>query len=247
MKSDIDDMDAQHIAAIDQQEVAINHTITEITQAIVDLKRLMERLQDKLDTKLAITFLLDEPQILIDVKTEYTELRSVSCLSYSELWTCGYDENILRLYNLQGELLRSIQTKSGHWPWDIAETRSGDLVYVDYVDSSINLVREKQSIQWDDQGKPLYSSGILNFKYISENRNSDICVADGGAGAVVVVSAAVKLHFRYTGPPSTSQGSFDPVGIITDSRANILTNTLMEVQMPADCVLIQRDKPPNEV
>ena len=42
MKSKIEDMDAQHIAAIDQQEDAINHTITEITQVILDLKRLLD-------------------------------------------------------------------------------------------------------------------------------------------------------------------------------------------------------------
>ena len=35
-------MDAQHIEAIDQQEDAINHTIPEITQAILDLKRLLD-------------------------------------------------------------------------------------------------------------------------------------------------------------------------------------------------------------
>ncbi|XP_078335045.1 uncharacterized protein LOC111126584 [Crassostrea virginica] len=317
MKSDIDNMDAQHITAIDQQEIAINHTIPEITQAILDLKRLLERLQDKLDTsdvclvseytsrteefrnlpaqfqvtlptftpleinreqihqqigslsELAIRFLLDEPRILTDIQTEYTRgLRSVSCLSDSELWTRGYGDNILRLYNLQGELLRSVQAKSGSWPRDIAVTRSGDLVYTDYMDSSINLVSgtqiqtlitlrgwiprglcstssgdllvimtsgddkqtkvmrysgstEKQSIQWDDQGKPLYSSG--NIKYLSENRNLDICVADFVAGAVVVVSAAGKLRFRYTGPPSTPRESFHPHGITTDSQANILT------------------------
>ena len=50
MKSEIEDMDAHHIAAIDRQEVAINHTIPEITQVILDLKRLLKRLQDKLDT-----------------------------------------------------------------------------------------------------------------------------------------------------------------------------------------------------
>ena len=58
---------------------------------------------------------------------------------------------------------------------------------------------ETQTIQWDDHGKPLYSSGeFLNTKYLSENSNSDICVADSGACAVVVVSAAGKLGFRYT-------------------------------------------------
>ncbi|XP_078331345.1 uncharacterized protein LOC144625130 [Crassostrea virginica] len=318
MKSDIDDMDAQHIAAIDRQEVAINHTITEITQAILNLKRLLERLQDKLDTsdvclvseytsrteefrdfpawfqatlptftpqeinreqihqqigslsELAITFLLDEPRILTDIQTEYKEgLHSVSCLSDSELWTCGDNDNILRLYNLQGELLRSVQTKSENWPLDIAVTRSGDLVYTDYVDRSINLVSGtqiqtlitlrgwrpwylcstssgdllvimttddwkqtkvvrysgytvKQSIQWDDQGNKLYTSG--GYKYLSENRNSDICVADFAARAVVVVSAAGKLRFRYTGPSSTPRESFRPHGITTDSQANILTS-----------------------
>nr|XP_022324070.1 uncharacterized protein LOC111124986 [Crassostrea virginica] len=319
MKSEIDDMDAQHIAAIDRQEDTINHTIPEITHVILDLKRLLERLKDKLDTsdvclvseytsrteefrnlpaqfqvtlptftpqeinreqiqqqigslsKLAITFLLDEPRIITDIQTECSRLISVSCLNDSELWTSGtYNDNTLRLYNLQGELLRSVQTKSGNLPRDIAVTQSGNLVYIDFKDRSINLVRgtqiqtlirlrgwrplylcttssgdllvimdsaddkqtkvvrysgstEKQSIQWDDQGKPLPSYFVYT-KYLSENRNLDICVADSGAGAVVVFNAAGQLRFRYTGPPSTSRESFDPCGITTDSQGNILTS-----------------------
>ncbi|XP_078331353.1 uncharacterized protein LOC111126577 [Crassostrea virginica] len=309
MKSDIDDMDAQHIAAIDQQEVAINHTIPGITQAILDLKRILdtsdvclvseytsrteefrsfpawfhvtlptftpkeinrEQIHQQIGSlsELAITFLLDEPRILTDIHTECEYLRSVSCLSDSELWTCGLDDNILRLYNLQGELLRSVQTKSGGTPWDIAVTRSGYLVYADW-ERSIKLVRgtqiqtlitlqgwrplrlcstssgdllvimssddskqtkvvrysgstEKQSIQWDDRRKPLYSSG--DIKYLSENRNLDICVADYYADAVLVVSAAGKLRFRYTGSPSTLRESICPSGITTDSQANTLTS-----------------------
>ena len=82
---------------------------------------------------------------------------------------------------------------------------------------------EKQSIQWYDKLKPLYSSDA-DTKYLSENKNLDICVADWCADAVVVVNAASKLRFRYTGPPSTPLGSFHPVGITTDSQANIVTS-----------------------
>ena len=62
------------------------------------------------------------------------------------------------------------------------------------------------------------------YRYLNENRNLDICVADGQAGAVVVVSAAGKLRFRYTGSPSTPGESFHPHGITTDSQGNILTS-----------------------
>ena len=81
---------------------------------------------------------------------------------------------------------------------------------------------EKQSIHRDNQGNPLYTSG--DKKYLSENRNLDICVADCRARVVVVVNAAGKLHFRYTGPTPTHRGSFCPYGITTDSQANILTS-----------------------
>ena len=80
-----------------------------------------------------------------------------------------------------------------------------------------------QSIHHDDQGNKLYSSGSLE-KCLTENRILDICVAESDASAVVVVSAAGKLRFRYTGPPSTPREAFSPRGITTDSQRNILTS-----------------------
>ncbi|XP_056007731.1 uncharacterized protein LOC130050906 [Ostrea edulis] len=215
--------------------------------------------------------LLDEPRVTATIDTGYSryELTSVSCLSEDQVWTRGAN-NTMKLFNLQSKLLTSIQTKSGNRPDDIAVTRDGDLVYTDYHDNTINLIKnkqiqtvitlqgwrpryvcctagndllvtmisddetqskvvrysgstEKQSIQFDDQGRPLYSSGGYNYKYLSENKNLDICVADCGASAVVVVNQSGKLRFRYTGHPSNTEQSFKPFGITTDSQSHILT------------------------
>ncbi|XP_056002728.1 uncharacterized protein LOC130049327 [Ostrea edulis] len=220
--------------------------------------------------------LLDEPCVTATINTGYNNLYSVSCLSEDQVWTGG-DNETMKLLNLQSKLLTSIQTKSGNKPTDIAVTRDGDLVYTDYHDKTINLIKnkqiqtvitlqgwyplsvcctasddllvtmisddlkqskvvrysatEKQSIQFDDQGRPLYSSGgyiidifgILNNKSISENKNLDICVADYRARAVVVVNQSGKLRFRYTGHPLNTELSFNPFGITTDSQSHILT------------------------
>ncbi|XP_056007726.1 E3 ubiquitin-protein ligase Midline-1-like [Ostrea edulis] len=219
-------------------------------------------------TSLSVTrikVLLDEPRVTDTIDTGYYRLYSVSCLSEDQVWTRGYNKT-MKLLNLRSKLLTSIQTKSGNAPRDIVVTRDGDLVYTDYYDQTINLIKnkqihtvitlqgwrphsvcctaanqllvimdsddfkqskvvrysgstQKQSIQFDDQGRLLYSSG----GDISENRNLDICVADCVARAVVVVNQSGKLRFRYTGHPSNTEQSFHPDGITTDSQSHILT------------------------
>ena len=46
IQSEIDDMDAQHLAAIDQQEEEINKSMNEITQLILNLQNMLESNND---------------------------------------------------------------------------------------------------------------------------------------------------------------------------------------------------------
>jgi hypothetical protein len=85
---------------------------------------------------------------------------------------------------------------------------------------------EKQTIQFESGGKPLYSVGG-NQKCICENKNFDVCVADRDACAVVVVSQNGKLRFRYEENPSSRlRSGFKPKGIATDSLGDILVADL---------------------
>lgn len=90
---------------------------------------------------------------------------------------------------------------------------------------------ERQIIQYDHKGKPLYTSGMLR-KYVKENQNGDICVADCNAGAVVVTDRAGMFRFQYTGSTSSQKETqFRPVGITTDSQAHILVSDSLNVHI----------------
>ncbi|XP_052692445.1 uncharacterized protein LOC128170713 [Crassostrea angulata] len=229
---------------------------------------------------------IDKPWIITEINSKYGRVCSISCLNDENIWTSGRDK-IMRLYNLHGELVKSVQTKSGIKPLfmhDITVTMKGDLVYTDFDDRTVNIVKNthiykviklrgwrprnicctssgkllvvmdsdddkqtkvvrysgskvERSIQFNDYGQPLYSSGSYYIKYITENRNFDICVSDNKAGALVVVNQAGKHRFTYTGHPGslikrlfsfagslfTTKELFNPRGITTDSQSRILT------------------------
>lgn len=59
------------------------------------------------------------------------------------------------------------------------------------LNSRLSGSTEKQIIQFDDVGKPLYSENSSR-KYITENRGHDILIADLEVRVVVVVDQAGK-------------------------------------------------------
>lgn len=85
--------------------------------------------------------LLHEPRVITQIKTEYPYTCNLSCLTDEDIWVRG-NSNTLKLYNLQRGIMKSIQTKSENWPQDIVVTKIGNLVYTDYNDGTVNIVKK---------------------------------------------------------------------------------------------------------
>jgi hypothetical protein len=88
--------------------------------------------------------LLDEPQTVTTIHTRNDTLYNVACLSDEEIWTDGL-HSTMKLYSInQGSLLKSITTKSGKCPENIAVTKSGDLIYTDRGTRTVNIVKNEE-------------------------------------------------------------------------------------------------------
>ena len=74
---------------------------------------------------------------------------------------------------------------------------------------------ERQIIQYDSEGERLYTSGT-GRKFIKENRNGDVCVADYDGRSVIVTDRKGTFKFQYT------KDFLCPIGIATDSQAHLI-------------------------
>nr|XP_034309664.1 uncharacterized protein LOC105331245 isoform X5 [Crassostrea gigas] len=197
LKSDLDEMGSKYLTVLNKHEDDIKHMLSDITQTITDLRKLINSDDVNLVSayksrnakfrklpKLTVTlpsvspkkidshqiyeqfgslselsiekkehnftlgtehspaegFFIDVPQIVTEINTDYKYAATVCCLSDEDIWIRG-DGDILRLYTLQRGLLKSVKTKSGKRAEDVAVTRSGDLLYTNYLDRTLNIVK----------------------------------------------------------------------------------------------------------
>lgn len=110
--------------------------------------------------------LLDIPKVVTAFVTEYEELKSVAYLNDDEVWTCG-DDNIITLYNIQGEQLNSVTTQSRKRPFDIAVKQNGILVYTVDENKTVNVAENTDThraislSRWEPSGVCVTTSGDL--------------------------------------------------------------------------------------
>ena len=132
------------------------------------------------------------------------------------------------IYLVRNNKMEKLFCTPGWIPYGVSFNVDGELMVCmrrnDHMESKVGIYREgnlKKEIQFDETGKPLFSASRNNM-YITENGNSDICVSDWNACAVIVTKKDGEFRFRYTGNLSRSFKEFYPHGIDTDSYCRIL-------------------------
>ncbi|XP_078320177.1 uncharacterized protein LOC111115191 [Crassostrea virginica] len=120
---------------------------------------------------------LEDPKVINSINTDYYQLYAVTCLTDEEIWTSGSDD-IIKLYDsFKGILQKSVQTFSGNIPSDIAVTESGDLLYTDYNDRSVNIAKEDK---------------IQQLVRLEEWRPQSVCHSSSGDMLVIMTSDDIK-------------------------------------------------------
>lgn len=106
------------------------------------------------------------------------------------------EDNIICLYNLQGELVKSIQTTSGNRPDDIAVTKSDNLVYTDYDDRTVNILKNTQIQE------------VIKF---GEWRPYGVCISFSGDIFVIIDSCDRKQTkvVRFSGTTEIQSFQYD--------------------------------------
>lgn len=77
------------------------------------------------------------------------------------MWAFG-NSSIVNIYNIHGELLDSIKTKSWNLPSDIAISVSEDVVSTDYFNKSVNVIKDNW-IRRTDQTLAMETSQCLQY------------------------------------------------------------------------------------
>jgi hypothetical protein len=89
---------------------------------------------------LTLQGLLDQAISITTIPTGVNPLNCVVCVGVDEIWVCGKDKTVRRV-DIHGSVRDTVTTTCKSWPSGITVTRQGELVYNDFHNRSVNLVR----------------------------------------------------------------------------------------------------------
>ncbi|XP_061179119.1 uncharacterized protein LOC133187736 [Saccostrea echinata] len=84
---------------------------------------------------------LDNPLVIRKVSTKFDKCWSVQCVKDQQAWISGDVETVAKV-DIQGNMLEKVSTRSKQAPFDLSMTSKGDLVYTDYGEKTVNIMKK---------------------------------------------------------------------------------------------------------
>nr|XP_022312185.1 uncharacterized protein LOC111117376 [Crassostrea virginica]XP_022312186.1 uncharacterized protein LOC111117376 [Crassostrea virginica] len=88
--------------------------------------------------------LIDKIRVIATIPTNYRPLFGVACVGEAEAWIYGLNETITRI-DIHGAVKDTVTTTCLHWINGISVTRGIELMYSDYSNRTVNIVRDGKS------------------------------------------------------------------------------------------------------
>jgi hypothetical protein len=158
--------------------------------------------------------MLDRPIVIHKVNTNFEKCWSVQCIKEDQAWISGDIECVAKI-DKQGNVSEKISTRSKQAPFDLSVTSKGDLLYTDYGDKSVNVMKKGRfepyiKLQgWNPLGICATESGDILL--CVDNRN-DVVQQKGQKVKVVRYvnnSPTQEIQYDEGGFPLYTSGDFD--------------------------------------
>ena len=117
---------------------------------------------------------MDDPEVISTIETGPRYLRSVTCHNDEQIWTIGGTADI-KCSDILGVLQKTIRTKTGDCPNDIAVDRDAALLYSAGIPMTVHKVKNDQTEEiitlqgWKPKQLCVTSSGDLLVTMYSDD------------------------------------------------------------------------------
>ncbi|XP_055999941.1 uncharacterized protein LOC125656567 [Ostrea edulis] len=165
---------------------------------------------------------LRDAKEIANIPTNLTKLAKVACIKSGKAWISGKDEKI-QCVDIHGTVQDTVTSTCFDFPTDIAVNKQGELIYSDYINRTVNIIRHNPMITIPQGWHPMglcctRSDDILVSTKTTDNCHCKIVLYQGQ-------SVIQEINQDEHGNPIYQGGSYE-VFVTENNNGDIVASDL---------------------